>query len=123
MSGGEIAGIIAASAFLVIALAIAVPLVKLGKVMDQASASVHDMTREVVPLIAESRQTVKIGNEVAVEAQRIVGKVSHTVDTISGAADRVNHVVSSVKLAKAADLLPKLRILFDRFPGDRAERG
>jgi uncharacterized protein YoxC len=115
MSGGEIAGIIAASAFLVIALAIAVPLVKLGKVMDEASAAVHDMTGEVVPLIAESRQTLKTGNEIAAEALRIVGAVGHAVDTMTAAADRVNHVVNAVKVSKAADMLPKLKVLFERF--------
>lgn len=115
MSGGEIAGIIAASAFLVLALAVAVPLVKLGKVMDESSAAVHQLTQEVVPLLAETRETVKTGNDIASGVERIVQTVTKMVDTVSSTVDSVAGFATSSKAKTSAALLPLAKRLFEKY--------
>ncbi|MEY3999837.1 MAG: hypothetical protein RLZZ626_192 [Actinomycetota bacterium] len=45
MSGGDIAAIIAAAAFVLLVLFLAVPLLKLGRVLDETRNSIHDLTR------------------------------------------------------------------------------
>lgn len=99
MTGGEIAGIIAASAFLVIALAVAVPLVKLGKVMDESAAAVRQVTTEVVPVIAEARQTIRTVNGLAASVERIVASITKISDTLAGAASKVSDLATSPKAA------------------------
>jgi uncharacterized protein YoxC len=79
MSGGEIAGIIAALAFLVLALAIAVPLVKLGKVMDEASSAIKGVVDESLPLIGGVATTVDLANS---QIQRI-DAITRNVETVS----------------------------------------
>jgi uncharacterized protein YoxC len=115
MTGGEIAGIIAASAFMVLALAIAVPLVKIGKVMDEASKTVHQVTVEVVPLIAETRQTIKTGNDVASAVERIVATLTRTVDTVAGAVDSVAGFATSSKAKTSAMFFPLAKKAFAKY--------
>lgn len=115
MSGGEIAGIIAAAAFLVLALAVAVPLVKLGKVMDESAAAVHELTKEVVPLLAETRETVKTGNDIVTGVDRIVQSVTKIVDTVSATVDSVSAMATSSKAKTSAALLPLAKRLFERY--------
>lgn len=119
MSGGEIAGIIAASAFLVIALAVAVPLVKLGKVMDESSAAVHQLTQEIVPLLSETRETVKTGNDIVTGVERIVATTNKMVDTVSGAVESVATLASSSKAKTSAALLPLAKRLFEKYQQQR----
>ena len=48
MSGGEIAGLIAASAFVLLVGVVAVPVLKLGKTVDELTLTVRDLRREHV---------------------------------------------------------------------------
>jgi uncharacterized protein YoxC len=63
MSWGEIAGLIAALAFLLLVIFMAVPLVKLGKMFDGLSDSIDEMTKTTIPLIEESTKTIQTTNE------------------------------------------------------------
>ena len=51
MSVGDIAGLIAAIAFVLLVGLLAIPLLKLGKVLDEARRLVRNVTDETVPLI------------------------------------------------------------------------
>jgi len=54
MSGGDIAGLIAAVAFVLLVGALAVPLVKLGRVFDETRVSVRQVTEHALPVIDEA---------------------------------------------------------------------
>lgn len=56
MSVGEIAGLIAAIAFAVLVLAIAVPLLRLGKLVGSVETEV--LLKQVVPLLGQTQTTV-----------------------------------------------------------------
>ena len=62
MSGGDIAGLIAAVAFVLLVGVLAVPLVKLGRVLDEARVSVHDLTEHTLPVIDEAAALVASSN-------------------------------------------------------------
>ena len=62
MSGGDIAGLIAAVAFVALVGVLAVPLVKLGRTFDEASRALREMTDHSVPVIDEAAKAVASGN-------------------------------------------------------------
>lgn len=63
MSGGDIAGLIAAGAFVVLVILLAVPLLKLGAVLDEARTTIRGLSESTVPLIGEVTTTVGNANE------------------------------------------------------------
>ena len=58
MSVGDIAGLIAAIAFVALVGLLALPLVKLGKVFDEAARSVRELTDHGVPILDEAKESV-----------------------------------------------------------------
>ena len=87
MSGGEIAAIIAASGFVLLVLFIAVPLVKFGRVLDETSDSIRDLSRDVSPLITELTVTVT-------ETNKQLAKVDQITDSVSEVATNVSSLVA-----------------------------
>ena len=63
MSVGDVAGLIAAIAFVVLVALLAVPLLKLGRVLDEARTSIRGISESTVPLIGEVTTTVGQANE------------------------------------------------------------
>ena len=62
MSVGEIAGLIAAVAFVALVAVAAVPLLKLGRVLEEVRLAVRDIGHESVPILTELRGTVRATN-------------------------------------------------------------
>lgn len=93
MSIGDVAGLIAAIAFVLLVGVLAVPLVKLGKVMDEASASIREVTEHTLPVIDEAAVTVATTN----------GQLAK-VDTITTSAAEVSQNVSAVTSLVAATI-------------------
>jgi len=75
MSGGEIAGLIAAVAFVLLVGAVAVPLLKLGKVLDETTKLVAGVTDETLPLLREVTTTVATTNVQLVRIDVITSNV------------------------------------------------
>lgn len=63
MSVGEIAGLIAAIAFVVLVALTAVPLLKLGRVLEEVRLAVRDIGHESVPILTELRGTIRATND------------------------------------------------------------
>jgi methyl-accepting chemotaxis protein len=63
MSVGEIAGLIAAIAFAILVILFAVPLLKLGRVLEEVRLAVRDIGHESVPILTEMQGTVRATNE------------------------------------------------------------
>ena len=55
---GDIAGLIAAIAFVLLVGLLAVPLLKLGRVLDEARDSVKELTDHSVPVLDETAKVV-----------------------------------------------------------------
>lgn len=90
---GDIAGLIAAIAFVLLVGALALPLVKLGRVLDEARTSVRELTEHTVPILDEATTTVSAAN---VQLER--------VDTITRSAANVTQNVSALSSLFAATI-------------------
>jgi uncharacterized protein YoxC len=75
MSIGELAGLIAALAFVLLVGFLAYPLYKLGKVFDETRLSVRDLSGGAVPLIHEVTTTVSTTNDQLVRVDAITRNV------------------------------------------------
>ena len=62
MSAGDIAGLIAAIAFVLLVGLLAVPILKLGRLLDDARGTVQGVTQESLPLLREVTTTVTTTN-------------------------------------------------------------
>ncbi|WP_127127725.1 DUF948 domain-containing protein [Georgenia sp. SYP-B2076] len=85
MSVGDIAGLVAALAFVALVVVLAVPLLKLGKVLDEARGTVKELTSHTLPAIDEAVETIRAANGQ-------LGKV----DTITTSAARATEDVSAL---------------------------
>ena len=108
MSGGDIAAIIAAGAFALLVLFIAVPLIKLGRVLDETRESIRSVNEEVAPLLTELTQTVQATNKQLAKVDVITENVSEVTGNISALVAIFASTVGS-PLVKIAGLTSGLR--------------
>lgn len=100
MTVGEIASLIAALVFAVLVGFLAVPLIKLGRVLDEARAAIRDVSAGVIPVLEETTETISEANR---QLQRI--------DTItSDVAEVTGNANALVSLAAATVGGPLIRI-------------
>jgi uncharacterized protein YoxC len=85
MSVGDVAGLVAAFAFVLLVGFLAVPLVKLGRALDETSRSIRELTEHSVPILDEAATTVASTNDQLVK-----------VDTITTSAAQVSENVSAL---------------------------
>jgi uncharacterized protein YoxC len=93
MSVGDVAGLIAAIAFVLLVGLLAVPLLKLGRVLDETRASVRELTEHSLPILDEAATTVASTN----------GQLAN-VDTITTSAAQITENVSALTGLYAAVL-------------------
>jgi uncharacterized protein YoxC len=86
MSAGEIAGLIAAVAFVLLVGVIAVPIIKLGKTVDELTLTVRDLRREhVVKTSVTVDETNQLLASTNVQMQR-VDAITSNAQTLTGNA-------------------------------------
>lgn len=86
MSVGEIAGLVAAIAFAVLVILFAVPLLKLGRVLEEMRLAVRDIGHESVPILTELQGTVRATNSELGKLSTVtedVAKVSQHATVVS----------------------------------------
>ena len=89
MSVGDVAGLIAAVAFVFLVGVMAIPLVKLGGVFDETRSMIKGVSDETVPLLSEVTTTVGSVNK---ELDRVDGMME-SAGNIVRSAERVTSVV------------------------------
>ncbi|TNU75873.1 DUF948 domain-containing protein [Miniimonas arenae] len=100
VSLGDIAGLLAALAFVALVVVLAVPLLRLGAVLDETRTSVTRFTEHTLPVIDEAAETVRGAN-----AQ--LGKV----DTVTTSAAEIGTNVSALTTLVSATLArPMIRV-------------
>jgi uncharacterized protein YoxC len=115
VSGGQIAALIAAGAFLLLVGILAVPLLKLGRTVDAATEAINRITDRTDPVLVELQTTVRGLNQTLAGVNHQLDKV----DTITDYAQTVGGNVSALAsvftntvgtpLIKAAGLVYGLR--------------
>ncbi|WP_296631767.1 DUF948 domain-containing protein [Rhodoluna sp.] len=108
MSGGDIAALIAAGAFALLVLFIAVPLLKLGRVLDETRESIRDLNNSVAPLLTELTDTVTEANKQLARVDVITENVAEVSANISSLVAVFSSTVGS-PLVKLAGLAQGLR--------------
>ncbi|KGM12932.1 DUF948 domain-containing protein [Cellulomonas bogoriensis] len=91
MTPGDIAGLIAAVAFVLLVGFLAMPLLKLARVFDEARASVKQITDHTVPVLDETAATVATTNAQLVK-----------IDAMTTSAAEVSQNVSALTALVAA---------------------
>jgi hypothetical protein len=86
MSVGEIAGLIAAVAFVLLVGAVAIPLIKLGSVLDETGRLVGGVTEQTVPLLGEVTTSVVNVNVQLERVDRITGNVEEISNNVTALA-------------------------------------
>ena len=83
MSAGEIAGLIAAVAFVLLVGVLAVPLIKLGGVFDETRSMIKGVSGETIPLLSEVTTTVTTTNAQLVKVDTITENVVQVTTNVS----------------------------------------
>jgi uncharacterized protein YoxC len=98
VSWGEIAGLVAAGAFLLLVLILAVPLLKLGKTVDQATRTLAQVADSLGPTLANVNTTIDGVNETLVGVNGQLAKL----DTMTTNVQQVTTNAASLSSLVAA---------------------
>lgn len=91
MSAGEIAALVAAGAFVLLVLLLAIPLFKLGRTLDEATLAIRKASDGAVPLLLGAQGTLDQVNSQLVQVERI----TRNVNSVTTNAAALSSVVSS----------------------------
>lgn len=83
MSVGDVAGLIAAIALVLLVGALAIPLIKLGSLLDEARITVRGLSESSTPLIREVTTTVTSTNAQLGKVDVITSNVASTTSNVS----------------------------------------
>ena len=97
---GELAGILAAVALCVLVAFCAVPLLKLGRVLEEMRLAVRDIGHNSVPILQELKGTVEATNDKIAK----ISLVTHDVSKVSGHATVVSENAAQMSQLFAATL-------------------
>ena len=102
MSGGDIAGLIAAGVFALLVLLLAVPILKLGKVFDEVRTAIRSISDGATPLMDEVTATVSTTNQQLKKVDGISSNVSDASANLSALSSLVAATVGSPLIKVAA---------------------
>jgi uncharacterized protein YoxC len=113
MSGSEIASLIFAGGFVLLVLFLAVPILKLGRLIDRSTDSISQVGEELAPLVREATITLEETNRQLKKFDSITDDVSQVTTNISSL---VSVFTSSMggSLAKLAGLSGIVRKFFGK---------
>ncbi|MDF2442871.1 MAG: hypothetical protein JWR01_1074 [Subtercola sp.] len=83
MSGGDIAGLIAAGVFAVLVVFLALPLIKLGRVFDETTLAIRDVSKGITPILEETTVTVQEANKQLARVDSITSNVAEVTGNVN----------------------------------------
>jgi len=114
MDAGEIAGLIAAIAFAMLVLILAVPILKLGRTVDAATQAINELNDRTGPLLGTVQETVANVNTAVGQVQISVDGVNvqlAKVDTMTSHAQNVTASVANLAtIVSAAAANPLIKV-------------
>ncbi len=122
MSAGEIAGLIAAVAFVLLVGVLAVPLIKLGSVFDETRKMIKGVSDETVPLLNEVTTTVTTTNAQLVRVDAITSNVQSVTTNVSALTALFAATLGTPVVKVAAITYGVRRALSDRSRGQVEKR-
>ncbi len=121
MSVGDVAGLIAAVAFVLLVGVLAIPLIKLGGVLDETRQMIKGVSDETVPLLSEVTTTVTTANAQLVRVDAITSNVQSATTNVSALTALVAATVGGPVVRVAAFSYGVRQALAGR-PGQRTRR-
>lgn len=121
MSGSDIAGLIAAGAFVVLVVLLAVPIIKLGKVFDELRSTIKDVSDGTTPLLGEVANTVATTNDQLKKVDTITTNVSDTTANVSALSSLVAATIGK-PLIKVAAFTEGVKVAMNTKPSGKARR-
>ncbi|EAR24436.1 secreted protein [marine actinobacterium PHSC20C1] len=83
MTGGDIAGLIAAGVFAILVGLLAVPLLKLGRVFDETSSAIRGVSDNLDPMLTEATATISETNRQLARVDAITRNVEETTGNVA----------------------------------------
>jgi uncharacterized protein YoxC len=114
VDGGQIAALIAAGAFLMLVLVLAVPLLKLRHTVDAATRAIDDLNDRTGPILGNANTTLQNVNAALSQVHTSLDGVNlqlAKVDTITGHAQNVSaNVANLATVVSAAAANPLVKV-------------
>ena len=98
MSGGEIAALIAAGALALFVLFLAVPLVKLGKLLEETTETVKEINDNLPPLLSGLNETVD-------QTNKQLAKLDAITDSVADVSANIQSLVAVFSASVGSPLL------------------
>ena len=95
MTVGEIAGLIAAVAFVFLVGMCAIPLLKLGRVLDELSTVVKDVGTNTTPILTELKDTVTVTNTEIAKISDVTAEVEKVTADVARVSAHASTVVEN----------------------------
>lgn len=102
MDVGQIAGLIAAIAFAVVAGFLIYPLIRLGKLFDQLAETVKEAGDHAIPTLDESTTTVTQLNQTLADVNKISAAASTTANNLGSLTDLYGSMLGKPVIKMAA---------------------
>ena len=118
MSGGEIAALIAAIAFAVLVLLLAIPMLKLGRTLDEATLALRKTHEGVGPLLTDADDTIKAVNIQLGQLEGIATSVHSTTTNVAALTSVVSSTLGSPMIKAAAFSYGVRKTVADRRDAD-----
>ena len=105
MSGGEIAALVAAGAFAMLVLVLAVPILRLRRTVDAATRAINELSERTAPLLGNVNSAVEGVNATLDQVHTSLDGVNlqlERLDTITGHAQTVSANVANLSTVVAS---------------------
>lgn len=119
MSLGDVAGLIGALAFVALVVLLAVPLLKLGGVLEATRVSVRELTDHTLPVLDEAAATVAAANTQLVRVDTITSSAAEVAENASALTSLFAATVGSPLIKVAAFSFAARQTLAGIFGGRR----
>jgi uncharacterized protein YoxC len=102
VSAGEIAALVAAIAFALLVVLLAVPLLKLGKTLDEATLAIRKSHENGEPLLLDARTTLSEVNSQLAQVESIAKNVNSMTTNVAALTSVVSSTLGSPLIKVAA---------------------
>src|ERR671928_715429 len=102
VSAGEIAGLIAAIALAVLVLLVAIPLVKLGRTLDETTLTIRQAREQSAPILTQASTTVAHVNSNLERVDDITGNAANVSSNVAALTSVVAATLGSPLIKVAA---------------------
>jgi uncharacterized protein YoxC len=102
VSAGEIAGLIAAIALAVLVLLVAIPLLKLGRTLDETTLTIRQTREQAAPILTQASTTVAHVNSNLERVDDITGNAANVSSNVAALTSVVAATLGSPLIKVAA---------------------